>query len=47
MQEILAKNRGFPTKTGRLEFLLTSSAHFIKAVMADMISSTEWHNRIV
>ena len=28
----LAENRGSPTKTGRLEFLLTSTAHFIKAV---------------
>ena len=41
MPEIFAENREFPTKTGRLEFLLTSSAHFIKAVMTIMISSTE------
>ena len=32
MPEIFAENRGSPTKTGRLEFVLTSTAHFIKAV---------------
>ena len=38
MPEIFAENKGFLTKTGRLESLLTSNTHFIKAVMIVMIS---------
>ena len=41
MQEILTDNSRFPSKTGRSESLLTSSAHFIKAGMIVMVSSTE------
>ena len=41
MQEIFTDNSRFPSKTGRLESLLTSSAHFIKAGMIVMVSSTE------
>ena len=40
-QEIFTDNSRFPSKTGRLEFLLTSSAHFIKVGMIVMVSSTE------
>ena len=41
MQEIFTDNSRFPSKTGRLESLLTSSSHFIKAGMIVMVSSTE------
>ena len=41
MQEIFTDNSRFPSKTGRLESLLTSSAHLIKAGMIVMVSSTE------
>ena len=41
MQEIFTDNLRFLPKTGRLECLLTSSAHFIKAGMIVMVSSTE------
>ena len=42
MQEIFTNNSRFSSKTGRLESLLTSSAHFIKAGMIVMVSSTEY-----
>ena len=41
MQEIFTNNARFLSKTGRSESLLTSSAHFIKAGMIVMVSSTE------
>ena len=41
MQEIFTDNLRFPSKTGRLESLLTSSAHFIKVGMIVAVSSTE------
>ena len=41
MQEIYTDNSRFPSKTGRLGSLLTSSIHFIKAGMIVMVSSTE------
>ena len=40
-QEIFTDNSRFPSKTERSEFLLTSSAHFIKVGMIVMVSSTE------
>ena len=41
MQEIFTDNSRFPSKTGRSESLLTSRAHFSKAGMIVMVSSTE------
>ena len=37
----IGQKQGVSDQNRRLEFLLTSSAHFIKVVMADMISPTE------
>ena len=41
MQEIFTDNSRFPSKRGRSQSLLTSSAHFSKAGMIVMVSSTE------